>query len=144
MKEEKTTKIFKLSEEEIGIIKEVQESYGYKQQVQALRHILMTYKNLESEEAKKQGTAEAVLQLFEEKCGQMWKRLYVSVRETNKNNLLMHDAMNTMLIENAYEHNISVDTVESPVFVEAREHLQKKIRKRKQRLDKRKRLKNEV
>lgn len=43
---EKTAKIFNLSVEEIGIIKEVQETYGYKQQVQALRHILMAYKKM--------------------------------------------------------------------------------------------------
>lgn len=139
---EKTAKIFNLSVEEIGIIKEVQETYGYKQQVQALRHILMAYKKMESEEEKYKKVAGEVLKEFENKYGESWKRLYMSVRQTDKKNTIMQDAINTMLIENAYEHNMPVDVVESPVLEEARKHLQGKIQKKKQQADKRKRLKN--
>ena len=51
------------------------------------------------------------------------------------------DAVNTVLVENAYEHNISVDVAESPVFSEAKESLKVKIQKRKQYRDRQRRLK---
>ena len=99
---EKTAKIFNLSVEEIGIIKEVQETYGYKQQVQALRHILMAYKKMESEEEKYKKVAGEVLKEFEKKYGESWKRLYMSVRQTDKKNTIMQDAINWIIYNLRY------------------------------------------
>lgn len=65
----------------------------------------------------------------------------MSTRQTDKKISILMDAVNTVLVENAYEHNISVDVAESPVFSEAKESLKVKIQKRKQYRDRQRRLK---
>lgn len=136
-----TKKIFNLSAEEIEIIEGVREQNNFKTQVEALRYILQSHKNTGIETERNKEIAEEVLDVFLQNYETSWKRLYMSVRQTDKRISILMDAINTVLVENAYEHNISVDVVESPVLSEARENMKEKIQKRKQRLDKQRRLK---
>lgn len=136
-----TKKIFNLSAEELEIIESVREQHNYKTQVEALRYLLQSYKNGRTESEKSKEIAEAVLEIFLKNYEASWKRLYMSTRQTDKKISILMDAVNTVLVENAYEHNISVDVAESPVFSEAKESLKVKIQKRKQYRDRQRRLK---
>lgn len=69
----------------------------------------------------------------------MFKRLYSSVRATDKNVSVMLDALNTMLIEKDYGACVFTDTFPSPVISDSQEHLKKKIGKKKQEIDRKKR-----
>lgn len=136
-----TKKIFNLSAEEIEIIEGVREQNNFKTQVEALRYILQSHKNTGRETERNKEIAEEVLEIFLKSYEASWKRLYMSTRQTDKKISILMDAVNTVLVENAYEHNISVDIAESPVFSEAKESLKVKIQKRKQYRDRQRRLK---
>lgn len=136
-----TKKIFNLSAEEIEIIEGVREQNNFKTQVEALRYILQSHKNTGIETERNKEIAEEVLEIFLKSYEASWKRLYMSARQTDKKISILMDAVNTVLVENAYEHNISVDIAESPVFSEAKESLKVKIQKRKQYRDRQRRLK---
>lgn len=138
----KTPKVYNLEQEDIDILQEVMKEYGYRTQVQAVRHVIQSYKKLQNEEVHSRMVAEQILNVFAEQYKDYWKRLYSSVRATDKNASIMLDVLNTILIENDYEACIFTDVFPSPVIDGSREHLKKKIGKVKQKVDRKRRNNN--
>ena len=94
---------------------------------------------MQDEEVQSRKVAEQILNVFSEVYKDYWKRLYSSVRATDKNVSVMLDALNTMLIEKDYGACVFTDTFPSPVISDSQEHLKKKIGKKKQEIDRKKR-----
>lgn len=138
----KIQKVYNLEQEDIDILQEVMQEYGYKTQVQAVRHVIQNYKKLQDEEVHSKMVAEQILNIFSDQYKDYWKRLYSSVRATDKNVSIILDVLNTMLIENDYEACVFTDVFPSPVIDDSREHLKKKIGKMKQKVDRKKRNNN--
>ncbi len=135
----KIQKVYNLDQQDINILREVMQEYGYKTEVNALRHVIQSYKKMQDEEVHSRMVAEQILTVFAEQYKDYWKRLYSSVRATDKNVSVILDVLNTMLIENEYEVCVFTDTFSSPVIDDSREHLKKKIGKMKQDVDRKKR-----
>lgn len=144
MTSKKIQKVYNLEQKDIDILQEVMQEYGYKTQVQAVRHVIQSYKEMQDEEVQSRRVAEQILNVFSEVYKDYWKRLYSSVRATDKNVSVMLDALNTMLIEKDYGACVFTDTFPSPVISDSQEHLKKKIGKKKQEIDRKKRKNNRI
>lgn len=136
---EKISKFYRLSPDEVKVIQQVQEIYGYTTEVKALSHIIREYENLGDEEKRSEKIARAILRVFDEQYKGFWKRLYFSARQTDKNMTVLMDIVNSYLIDRDFGSYVSQDTLTAPVIEEAREHLKTKISKRKQMKDNRSR-----
>ena len=109
-------KLFRLDEEELKIINEVQELYQFSSEAETVRYIIRQYK-------KQQDTNKiylAVLRGIEEKVD------------------ILYDIVNTDLIERKVDTLYPVDMVESPVIQKARELRRQKLAHKKQKSDFRK------
>ena len=85
MASKKIQKVYNLEQEDIDILQGVMQEHGYKTQVQAVRHVIRSYKEMQNEEVQSRRVAEQILNVFSEVYKDYWKRLYSSVRATDKN-----------------------------------------------------------
>lgn len=138
---EKMLKSFSLSEEEMAVIRDVKEQEGYRTEVAALRHVLFEYRNMQGEEEQSRRVADQILRVFSERYEEYWKRLYASVRASDRMLSVVQDVLNTILIEEEYEDCIPVDVYTSPVMQESIKNLRRKIAKKKQKKDRNRRRK---
>lgn len=141
---ERILKSFLLSEDEMEVIREAKEQEGYQTEVAALRHILFEYKKMQNEEEQSRRVAEEILRIFSTKYEEYWKRLYSSVRASDKTLVVIQDVLNTILIAEEYENCIPVDSYTSPVMQESIKNLKRKIAKRKQKKDRNRRRKRQT
>ena len=130
-------KNYKLSEEDVNIIKRVKEELGVNTEVKALRHILHKYAEIELGNSQSGEIAQQVFRRFEMHYEPYWRRLYKSVRETDKAVSLITYMLNTMLLEDEIEKCIPPTLYKSPVLEEAQAYLRDDLGKRKQRKDSR-------
>lgn len=130
--EKKTPKYFRLTQEELNVIQEVKEKYGYKKEVEALSHIIKEYQEKEKDRERAAIIAEEILKLFSVQYKDYWKRLYFSSRFADKNTTMILDILNTIMVQEGYEECIPIDIYSSSVIEGAKEHMKKKILKRKQ------------
>lgn len=136
---DKIQKNYSMDRHDVEIIQRVKEEQGFKTEIKALRHILHEYEELELESVQSERIAQQILKHFETKYDGYWKRLYRSVRETDKSMSIMLYIMNTILLEDNMEKCIPPTLYKSPVIEEAELFLEEDIRKKKQKKDNRKR-----
>ena len=108
------TKLFRLSETEIKILKDVQNDYNLSSEAEAARYIIQQYDKLQKQSKK---ISESVLRGIEEKLD------------------LLLDVANTDLIKRSEEVLYPVRMVESPVITKARKLRKQDLSNRKQRSD---------
>lgn len=107
-------KLFRLDEEELKIINEVQGLYQFSSEAETVRYIIRQYKK---QMENKNKVYLAVLRGIEEKVD------------------ILYDIANTDLIQRKEDTLYPVDLVESPVIQKARELRRQKLAHKKQRSD---------
>lgn len=110
-------KLYRLDEEELKIISEVQELYQFSSEAETVRYIIRQYKKQLKDENK---NYLAVLRGIEEKVD------------------ILYDVANSFLIQRKEDTLYPVDLVESTVIQKAREFRKQKLAHKKQKSDFRK------
>ena len=128
-------KIFDLSEEEVALLDKVKEEKKLISQVSALRYILKSYEEKED----KRKLIEEAISVYETEMKGFHERLKWSTTMSERNTIMLLDAVNTILFSQGVDNCIPIEDIEHPVLARSREILKKKLAHFKQQKDDRKR-----
>lgn len=121
-------KLYKLPEEVIEIITQIQKERNIKTETEALMYIITEYKN-------QRELASMIADEIEERNSGWMEQVRWDTKTAGYNSQILMDAINTILYEMDYQVCYYADEVQSTVIEKSVNHLQRKIEKRKQRKD---------
>lgn len=116
-------KIFDLSEEEVALLDKVKEEKKLISQVAALRYILKSYEEKED----KRKLIEEAISVYETEMKGFHERLKWSTTMSERNTIMLLDAVNTILFSQGVDNCIPIEDIEHPVLARSREILKKKL-----------------
>lgn len=127
-------KIFNLSQAELELLESLKNEFGYRTDIEALRHIFRSYKEKQSQE----DFARLIADRVEEKFRNDFVRIRLASRTTEENTAILLDVANTVINKEKIDNCILVDVFEDPLIETSREHYREKIAYYKQLKDNRK------
>ena len=121
-------KLYKLPEEVIEIITQIQKERNIKTETEALMYIITEYKN-------QRELASMIANEIEDRNAGWMEQVRWDAKTAGYNSQILMDAVNSILYEMDYQVCYYADEVQSTVIEKSVNHLQRKIEKRKQRKD---------
>lgn len=123
----KKVKSYRLDEEKELILKEIMQKHDFKSEGAAITFLLDEYVKQKEEEEKMAATAELFLEKFSERYYSFFERLRWATRTSEKNSIMLLDAINTILVNQNLNDCIDIDTYMSPVLATSEDIYKNKI-----------------